>query len=199
MGNGPGTERGANLTGRLLVATPSEGGGVFARSVVLLLHHGDDGAQGVILNRPLAADVDVVLPGWGRLAVGPPTLYQGGPVAPDSALGLTTVRDVGSAPPGVRRLVEGSLLVGGTGLVDLDIEPLDLLGVVDGVRIFAGYAGWGQGQLEAEISDGAWYVVDAEAGDVLTRHNDRLWATVLARQSGALAMVAFFPADPNWN
>ena len=186
MGNGPGTERGANLTGRLLVATPSEGGGVFARSVVLLLHHGDDGAQGV-------------LPGWGRLAVGPPTLYQGGPVAPDSALGLTTVRDVGSAPPGVRRLVEGSLLVGGTGLVDLDIEPLDLLGVVDGVRIFAGYAGWGQGQLEAEISDGAWYVVDAEAGDVLTRHNDRLWATVLARQGGALAMVAFFPADPNWN
>ena len=174
MGNGPGTERGANLTGRLLVATPSEGGGVFARSVVLLLHHGDDGAQGVILNRPLAADVDVVLPGWGRLAVGPPTLYQGGPVAPDSALGLTTVRDVGSAPPGVRRLVEGSLLVGG-------------------------YAGWGQGQLEAEISDGAWYVVDAEAGDVLTRHNDRLWATVLARQGGALAMVAFFPADPNWN
>ena len=141
MGNGPGTERGANLTGRLLVATPSEGGGVFARSVVLLLHHGDDGAQGVILNRPLAADVDVVLPGWGRLAVGPPTLYQGGPVAPDSALGLTTVRDVGSAPPGVRRLVEGSLLVGGTGLVDLDIEPLDLLGVVDGVRIFAGSSG----------------------------------------------------------
>ena len=109
------------------------------------------------------------------------------------------MRDVGSAPPGVRRLVEGSLLVGGTGLVDLDIEPLDLLGVVDGVRIFAGYAGWGQGQLEAEISDGAWYVVDAEAGDVLTRHNDRLWATVLARQGGALAMVAFFPADPNWN
>ena len=53
-----------SLAGRLLVATPSTGGDVFTRSVVLMLHHSDDGAHGVVLNKPLGVDVTPVLPDW---------------------------------------------------------------------------------------------------------------------------------------
>lgn len=182
-----------DLTGRLLVATPAITDGVFHRSVVLLLHHGTDGAQGIILNRPLEADIDAVLPGWGSLAVDPARMFQGGPVQIDSALGVAMIPGVGDGIPGLRRLF------GSIGLVDLDQEPIGLVGEVLGVRIFAGYAGWTVGQLETEIAEGSWYVVDCEPGDVVAADSAHLWRTVLARQRGPLAMVATFPSDPSLN
>ena len=79
-----------DLSGSLLVATPQIEEGVFARSVVLLLHHDAEGAQGVVLNRPLDARVDAVLPDWQPHVTAPATLFEGGPVGLDSALGLVT-------------------------------------------------------------------------------------------------------------
>jgi putative transcriptional regulator len=70
---------------------------------------------------------------------------------------------------------------------------------VAGLRIFAGYAGWSQGQLEQEIRDGGWYVVEAEARDAFTPEPESLWATVLRRQRGNLALVASLPEDPTLN
>ncbi|MEO6143318.1 MAG: YqgE/AlgH family protein, partial [Dermatophilaceae bacterium] len=105
-------------TGKLLVATPQTGGDVFRRSVVLVLHHDQEGAQGVVLNHPLAAPVSSVLPPWHDYVTDPPAVFQGGPVALDSALGLVTVPGDHQEPMGVR------LLFGGIGLVDLDIPPL---------------------------------------------------------------------------
>ena len=97
------------LTGRLLVATPQIEEGIFARSVVLVLDHSEAGAQGVILNRPLEADVDAVLPGWQELATAPPRVFHGGPVQTDSALGLVAVPGEGDAPMAIRADSTGTL------------------------------------------------------------------------------------------
>ncbi|KGN36359.1 YqgE/AlgH family protein [Knoellia aerolata] len=180
-------------TGRLLVSTPHLDDGVFHRSVILMLQHDDDGAQGVVLNKPLGAEVDAVLPGWGEHIASPQTLFQGGPVQVDSALGLVTVpREVG-LPPGSQRLF------GSVAIIDLDTPPLLVMPEVGGLRIFAGYAGWSAGQLEGELRRGSWFVVDSVPGDLLTADPEHLWSQVLRRQGGELAFVAFFPSDPDLN
>ncbi|HET7476231.1 MAG TPA: YqgE/AlgH family protein [Dermatophilaceae bacterium] len=180
------------LTGRLLVATPSTGGDVFRRSVVLVLHHDEHGAQGVVLNRPLDAPVGAVLPPWQPHVSAPDRLFQGGPVELDSALGLVLVPGDGE-PMGVRRLFRG------VGLLDLDAPPVLVMPEVGALRIFAGYAGWSPGQLEAEIRAGGWYVLDAETADTFTASPEDLWRQVLSRQPGPLSWVASFPDDPSMN
>jgi putative transcriptional regulator len=181
------------LVGRLLVATPVLDDPNFRRTVVLLLDHNDEGALGIVVNRPLEVDVSAVLPLWQPYATAPGRLFQGGPVALDSALGVVAVPGDDAEPVGVKRII------GSVGLVDLDIPPQIIVGGVAGLRIFAGYAGWGSGQLETEISDGAWYVVDAEARDPFTDSPDQLWRQVLRRQRGDLAFVSTFPDDPAMN
>lgn len=182
----------AALTGRLLVASPSLVDPNFARTVILILEHNDDGALGVVVNRATQVPVGDVLPEWSDLASAPPVLFQGGPVSLDSALGIGRT-DGDAGPIGWRRL-RGPL-----GLVDLD-TPTELL--ADGLgalRIFAGYAGWGRGQLEAEIEEGSWFVVDATPADAFSIEPDGLWRSVLRRQAGELALVSTFPRDPSLN
>ena len=181
------------LTGRLLVATPLLTDPNFRRAVVLMLDHSADGGLGVVVNRPLDVDVSAVLPGWQRYATAPGRLFQGGPVALDSALGVVAVPGGSSEPAGVRRIV------GSIGVVDLDAPPQAIVGGVAGLRIFAGYAGWSGGQLESEIGDGAWYVVDAEARDPFSDTPEQLWRQVLRRQRGELALVSTYPDDPSHN
>jgi len=183
----------SGLTGRLLVASPLLGDDNFKRSVVLVLDHGEDGALGVVVNRPLEVDVSAVLPAWQPYATMPGRLFRGGPVALVSALGVVAVPGDDDEPVGVRRIL-GSL-----GLVDLDTPPEIVAGGVAGLRIFAGYAGWGKGQLEDEITQGAWYVVDAEARDAFSDSPDDLWRNVLRRQRGDLAFLATYPDDPSLN
>jgi putative transcriptional regulator len=181
-------------TGQLLVATPSLVHPTFRRTVILLLEDDDEaGSVGVVINRPLPVDVDVVLPAWQPHVSAPERLFKGGPVGEDSALGLAVLPGDDVAPGGVRRLV------GGFGLVDLDSEPEQLAGHISGLRIFAGYAGWGAGQLRQELIEDSWFVVDAEPGDCFTPTPESLWFDVLRRQSGDLALVASFPASPELN
>ncbi|NLT55341.1 MAG: YqgE/AlgH family protein [Actinomycetales bacterium] len=187
------TEEVERLVGRLLVASPVLRDPNFRRSVVILLDHGEDGALGLVVNRPLDVDVSVVLPGWQPFATSPGRLFRGGPVQLDSALGLVAVPGDGEEPVGVKRIF-GSL-----GLVDLDAPPEVVAGGVAGLRIFAGYAGWGAGQLEEEIGEGAWYVVDAEARDAFSDEPAVLWQQVLRRQRGDLALVSTYPDDPSLN
>jgi putative transcriptional regulator len=85
------------------------------------------------------------------------------------------------------------------GTLDLERDPDDLAMGVEAIRVFAGYAGWGPGQLEREIEAGAWFIVPAEPGDVMSDDPEQLWKRVLRRQGGQLAVVATFPADPSLN
>ena len=181
-------------TGQLLVASPALTDPHFERAVVLVLDHDDDGALGVVLDRPSELAVQEVLPGWADIVDPPPTLFAGGPVSTGSALGVAVlVPGTASAPLGWRRVF------GDTGLLDLD-TPLEVLAdALAGLRIFAGYSGWSPGQLEAEVAEGAWFVVPAHPGDLLCAEPEQLWGRVLRRQGGRLALLATFPADPLQN
>jgi putative transcriptional regulator len=182
------------LTGRLLVATPSLGDPNFSRTVVLVLDHDESGALGVVVNRPTSVPVADVLPSWQPFATDPGVLFHGGPVAVDSALGLAVLPGNGAAEPlGWRRVVDG------LGLVDLDTPPEVLAAALVDLRIFAGYSGWGTGQLEDELTEGAWFVVPHQPGDAFTVEPSSLWRTVLRRQGGDLAMVSTYPDDPSLN
>lgn len=184
-----------HFTGQLLVATPALVDPNFERTVVLLLEHDHDGALGVVISRPTDVSVGDVLPAWSDLVTGPDVLFSGGPVQTDAALAVAVV-DAGvsdAAPVGWRPLYPGA------GLLDLDAPPELVRHVLSGLRIFAGYAGWGAGQLEAEIAEGSWYVVPAETTDILTADAETLWRRVLRRQPGELAFVANCPADPSQN
>jgi len=177
------------MAGQLLVATPMLADPNFARTVVLLLDHGDDGALGIVVNRPTDIPVSEVLPDWQPVVSSPGVLFQGGPVSLDGALGL--VAPVGDElPPGARQVP------GGLALVDLDTPADEVVPRISGARIFAGYSGWGVEQLDEE---GAWYVVDALPVDPFRADAADLWRLVLRRQRGPLALVSTFPADPSLN
>jgi putative transcriptional regulator len=180
--------------GRLLVASPTLLDPHFLRTVVLLLDHDEEGTLGVVLNRPTTVPVASVLPGWAEEVDDPPVLFDGGPVSADSALAVACVPEVGEEDPvGFRRLF------GPTGMVDLD-TPLEVLApAMTRMRIFAGYAGWRGGQLEAEIEEGSWYVLPAETADIFATAPDELWRQVLRRQPGPMAWVSTMPMDPTRN
>jgi putative transcriptional regulator len=188
----------SSLTGKLLVATPSLADPNFDRAVVLLLDHDEEGSLGVVLNRPTPVGVGDVLQPWAPLAGTPQVVFQGGPVSLDSALGLAVVpgeaRDGEDAEPLGWRRVHGAI-----GLVDLEAPPELLAAELGSLRIFAGYSGWGPGQLEKELAEGAWYVIESEPGDVSSPDPQRLWRSVLRRQRNELAMVATYPDDPSLN
>ena len=136
----------------LLVATPALLDPNFADTVVLLLDVDDNGALGVVLNRPSAVPVGDVLSDWGEVVAEPGVLFHGGPVSTEGALAVGLLRDSDDAPVGFREVF------GQLGIVDLD-TPVELVdGSLAGMRIFAGYAGWGAEQLVGEIEEGSWYV-----------------------------------------
>ena len=177
--------------GMLLVATPALLDPNFADTVVLMLDVDEGGALGVVLNRPTGVPVAEVLDPWSEVVAEPEVLFQGGPVSTDGALGVALLSDPEDAPVGFRE-VDGAL-----GLVDLD-TPVELVtGSLAGMRIFAGYAGWGAEQLEAEIEEGSWYVVPGEGPDVFRHDSTDLWRDVLRRQPGELSWHSTRPFDPD--
>ncbi|GGF57296.1 UPF0301 protein [Marmoricola endophyticus] len=181
------------LAGRLLVASPSLVDPNFARTVVLLLDVDDDGVLGVVVNRAGHLPVADVLEPWADVVVAPPVLLPGGPVGTDSALAIATLRTGVGEPLGWRRLYDD------VGLLDLD-SPRELVTpALDRVRVFAGYAGWSLGQLEDELAEGAWYVLEGDPGDAFALDPATVRATVLRRQPEPLSWLASYPEDPTQN
>jgi putative transcriptional regulator len=183
------------LRGRLLVANPNLPDPNFARSVVLMLEHGEEGAVGVVLNRPSQTPVEELIGPLGIVAAPPGLVHIGGPVSPSSAI------CVGRPHPGYEPGPEEGLvaLFDGLVIVDLDVDFSDLKERLAEARLFAGYAGWGPGQLEDEIEAGGWYVVASMPGDCLSPDAENLWRTVLRRQGPPLAILANFPLKPELN
>jgi putative transcriptional regulator len=184
---------GESLTGRLLVASPKLVDPNFARTVVFICSHHDEGAFGVVLNRPVEElEIGAHLPQWEPFLAPPRVAFAGGPVEKSMAIGLGGT-DAGAPGAGWTPIDSGIGLVElGRSPGDLDTEPAHL-------RIFSGYSGWAAGQLEAEIAEDAWFVVEHEPGDVFTANPGSLWRDVLKRQPGRLAMFAYFPTDPASN
>lgn len=200
--------------GRLLVANPLLPDPNFDRTVVLLLAAGDDGALGLVLNRPSQTRVGTPLPRWEPLATDPAVLFLGGPVQHQAMICLAgpggsaaaatgTPGDPGipgePAEPAGPGEPDWKALIPGVGTLDLDVDPARLGDRFERIRLFAGYAGWGAGQLEAEIAAGAWWVVEADPSDPFSADPDGLWVRVLRRQRLPLAFVSWFPDDPAAN
>lgn len=177
--------------GVLLVAAPTLLDPNFRRTVVYVIDHRAEGTLGVILNRPSEVAVRDVLPSWGPHASRPQAVFVGGPVEQRTALCLTALR-TGEDVAELDGLVE---VCGPVALVDLDTDPEPLLPKIRGLRVFAGYAGWDEGQLDEEIGRGDWFVVPALPDDVLNPPRRDLWAKVLRRQGLPLALLATHPGD----
>lgn len=205
-------------SGSLLVANPLLPDPNFDRTVVLLIAHNEEGALGLVLNRPSKMEVAEPLPQWEHLAAEPAVLFLGGPVRHEAVIclarnlpgtaGAATRDTPASSPiegPDGPDVIAGSdeddddswkEVVPGVATIDLDQDPGAVADRVRQIRMFAGYAGWSAGQLEAEIATGAWWIVDAEPADAFTLEPADLWARVLRRQPFPLAYVSWYPDDP---
>jgi putative transcriptional regulator len=178
----------------LLLATPPLTDPNFDRTVVYVLEHHEDGAIGLILNRPTDEALAEPLDRWIDLQSAPSSVFAGGPVDTNAMIAMATTKELLSDPTDLLTPISG--LVAST---DLSADPALVAAHVDAVRVFRGYAGWGAGQLELEIEDGAWLVLDAEIGDVFSERPDALWHDVLRRQPGRLSWLALAPDDLSLN
>lgn len=181
--------------GSALVAAPALRDPNFRRTVVLVIDHRASGTLGVVLNRPSEVPVREVLPLWEPYATVPQALYVGGPMEQRAAL------CVAALPAGVDpEHTEGVIKVQGSlALVQLDADPERMAPRLLGLRVFAGYSGWDEGQLASEINRGDWIVVPALPDDVLAGPGTDLWSCALRRQGMPLALLATYPLDPVLN
>ena len=175
-----------SLRGQLLVATPALVDPNFHRTVVLVTHHDEDGAMGLVLNRPSQTAVGEAVPELEELVEGTEWIYVGGPVEPGAALLLAELEDPAEA---------AAVVFGDIGFPPDDPAP----GSTRRLRVFAGYSGWSAGQLEAELEESAWILTPAEPEDVFAEDADELWSAVLRRKGGRFAILATMPPDPSLN
>ena len=178
-----------SLRGQLLIASPALLDPNFARTVVLVVEHNDEGAMGVVLNRPTTASVAEAVPALEDLVDDEP-IFAGGPVEPAAVVVLAEFDDTDAA---------AALVFGDLGFLRADADPSVLESAARRFRVFAGYAGWGAGQLEAELAEPSWIVVEAETDDAFADDPDELWRTVLHRKGGPFSLMENMPFDPGLN
>lgn len=179
-----------SLRGQLLVAGPRLVDPNFHRAVVLVCEHSEEGALGLVLNRPSPLEVSETVPELLDAMPNDGRLWVGGPVQPAAVVLLAEFDDP----------AEGALLVrGDLGLVTEEAEIDALEERTRRVRAFLGYAGWGAGQLEAELERDDWIVAPLDEADAFTEDPTELWGAVLARLGGRYALVARMPVDPSLN
>ena len=157
---------------------------------MLVCEHNDEGALGVVLNRPGELLVSDAAPELMDLTGDDAVIDSGGPVQPEALLVLAEFHDPSQA---------GISIVGNVGLVGDGTDLEELGEATDRVRIFAGYAGWGPGQLDAELDRDDWFVAPAGVDDIFNPDADELWRRVLSRKGGRFALVARMPVDPRVN
>jgi putative transcriptional regulator len=179
----------SSLKGQLLVAGPGLVDPNFRRSVVLVGEHGEEGALGVILNRTSESTVDEALPELASLVDGGSAIHVGGPVQPSAIVVLAEFVEPERAE---------ALVLEDIGFLPSEVDP-DALGELRRARVFAGYAGWGPGQLDEELREGSWIVEPAEPEDVFTVSPEELWSEVLRRKGGPFGVLALMPPDPSLN
>ena len=176
------------LQGKLLVSSPSLLDPNFRKTVVLIAHHDEEGALGLVLSRPSDVAAAEAVPVLDGLPGAEDPVFVGGPVQPDAFMVLAEFEDVDQAAAPIMDTV---------GFMPADAEPGDL--AIKRLRLFAGYSGWGSGQLEDELADDSWIVVDAAAEDAFADDPDVLWRTVLQRKGGPFSLMENMPYDPGLN
>ena len=178
------------LRGKLLIASPALTDPNFARSVVLMAEHSHDGSMGLVLNRPSEAEVAVAVGQLGGIVAPGDLVYDGGPVQPSAVMVLAEFNDP---------TVAAAVVLGDVGFLPAQDDPGRLADGLRRTRVFAGHSGWGPGQLDDELEEGSWIVVEAQIDDVFAPDPDELWVEALQRKGGAFALLARMPDDPSVN
>ncbi len=178
-----------SLRGKLLVASPALVDPNFARSVVLITEHSEEGAMGIVLNRPSEALAGEVVPELAEIAGGEP-VYVGGPVQPDAIVLLAEFSD----PEAAAWIVTADVGLAGA---ETDLERLSES--VRRGRVYAGYSGWAPGQLEAEIELDSWIIEPPLPAELFPDDPEELWSAVLERKGGQFRLIARMPEDPSQN
>jgi putative transcriptional regulator len=179
-----------SLCGQLLLASPALMDPNFRRTVILVGVHSEEGAMGVVLNRPSEVTVSEAVPQLEQTVSELEPVYVGGPVQPSSIVFLAEFLDPTPA---------GLLVLGRIGFPAPDAGIEELTEATARRRVFAGYAGWGEGQLDAELEEGDWIAHSAVPDDVFCEEPGDLWSSVLTRMGGSYALIARMPADPSVN
>ncbi len=179
-----------SLKGRLLLASPALFDPNFRRTVVLVTEHNEEGAAGIVLNRRSETTVSDAVPDLAPLVPEEALVYVGGPVQQSAVLVLAEFDDPEEA---------AVLVVDDVGFVPGDGDFGLLAAATRRVRVFAGYSGWGTGQLEAELEESSWIVEEPEGLDLFPDPETDLWSTVLRRKGGIYRVVALMPDDPSLN
>jgi len=177
-----------SLQGKLLVSSPALIDPNFRKTVVLIAHHDEDGAMGLVLSRPSEVAATDALPALDGLPGAHDPIFVGGPVQPEAFMVLAEFDDLDDA---------AAPITGKLGFLPAEAEPDDLS--IRRLRLFAGYSGWGEGQLEAELAEDSWIVVDAEPDDAFADDPDELWRSVLHRKGSAFTLMERMPFDPGLN
>lgn len=177
-----------SLGGHLLLSAASLWDPNFRKTIVLIGHHDEDGAVGVVLNRSTDVSVAEAVPPLADLVPPDEPLFIGGPVQPEAAVVLADFED-----PSVAQI----LALGSIGFLPEEVDP-DEIGGIRRARVFSGYSGWGAGQLEAELEEGSWIVEPALPEDVFA-DPDQLWDRVLRRKGGEFSILRTMPIDPSQN
>ena len=178
-----------SLQGQLLIASPALLDPNFRRTVVLITEHNDEGAAGLVLNRPSPAPVVELVPQLEELVDDGEQVWVGGPVQPNAVLVLGEFADPDDA---------AVPLFGSLGFPALD-EPAEVAAATSRRRVFAGYAGWGAGQLEDELAREDWILEASQPDDAFTEEPGELWADVLRRKGGIYELVSRMPEDISVN
>jgi len=178
-----------SLKGQLLVAGPALVDPNFRRTVVLVGEHTEEGALGVVLNRASETSVEEAVPELTALPGDLGNVHVGGPVQPSAIVVLADF---------VEPERSSALVLGSVGFLPAEADPGEL-GELRQARVFAGYAGWGPGQLDDELAEEAWFIEPALPGDVFAGDPDSLWRRVLERKGGEYSLVARMPPDPSLN
>jgi putative transcriptional regulator len=181
-----------SLRGQLLLAAPALKDPNFDRAVVFIAEHSEDGAMGLVLNRPSDAPVAEAIPDLEWVAdSGAEIVYVGGPVAPNGVIVLAEWDDPSQAVV----LVDDDL-----GFVPGDADDTDALAAaVSRARVYAGHAGWGPGQLEDEVAEEAWIVESPLREELFSDDAEGLWSAVLRRKGREFALLSTMPPDPSLN
>lgn len=180
-----------SLRGHLLIASPALLDPNFRRTVVLVTEHTDEGAMGLVLNRPSEVAVAEAVPKLATLVEHGTPVFVGGPVQREAVVALAELDDQSAAA--------APALGDWVSFLRPDADPEELETGVARARVFAGYAGWGEGQLESELEESAWIVEPAVPEDVFTPDPHGLWSTVLRRKGGTFVLLALMPVDPSVN
>jgi len=179
-----------SLKGQLLVASPALQDPNFVRTVVLVAEHSDEGAMGLVLNRPAELVAAEAVPELSGVVDADSTIHAGGPVQPQAIVVLAEFDDPDDA---------AVVVFDDIGFIPADGDPLELSVATRRARAYAGFAGWGAGQLEEELEEGSWITEPADVEDVFTDDHDQLWSAVLRRKGGQYLLLATMPLDPSLN